>query len=89
MVRGDGGGHVGSGPLDERDRLARGDVLQHHLETRKTLNDAPQMPLDEHRLAVEHVDLRIGHLAVQQQRQADLLHGREHCIAAREIGDTK
>jgi len=88
-VRSDGGGHVGAGPLDERDHLARGDVFQYHLEARKTLDDALQMSLDEHRLAVEHVDLGIGHLAMQQQRQTGLLHGREHRVAAREIGDAK
>jgi hypothetical protein len=33
--------HRQAGALDERHRLARGDVLQHHLEARKALDDAP------------------------------------------------
>ena len=44
-------------------------------------------PLDEHRLAVEEIDRRIGHFAMNQQRQAELLHLGERRITAEEIGN--
>ena len=37
-----------------------------------------QHPLDEHRLAIEDVDLGVGDLAVDQQRHADALEGLKH-----------
>ena len=55
-----------------------GDVLQHHLQPRMAPQQRRQVALDEHRLPIEDVHLRVGHLAVDQQRHADALHGGEH-----------
>ncbi len=41
-------------------------------------DDAAKRPLDEHRLAVEHVDIGVSHLAVDQQRHARALHRGQH-----------
>ncbi|MCY1355917.1 hypothetical protein D9M69_423550 [compost metagenome] len=78
MVRGDGGADVGRGFLDELRGVAGGDVLEHHLQGREALDHAGEMLVDEALLAVEHVDLGAGHLAVHQQRQADFGHGFQH-----------
>jgi hypothetical protein len=51
-------------------RLARGDVLEHHLQRREVAPQRLHHAVDEHRLAVEQVDLGVGHLAVHQQQQA-------------------
>ena len=40
----------------------------------KLLDPFRQIALDEHLLAVEDVDVRIGHLAVHQERHVDLFH---------------
>jgi hypothetical protein len=57
--------------------LQRGDVLQHQAQPRKALQQRRQHALDEDPLAVEDVDLGVGHLAVHQQRQAVCLHARQ------------
>jgi hypothetical protein len=49
-------------------------VLAHDAQLREVGADRLQVTLDEHRLAVEDVDLRIDHLAMHQQRQPDRLH---------------
>ncbi len=72
--------------LNERGGLGRGDVLQHDLELGKSAAQSDEMPLDEHRLAVEHIHLGVGHFAVNQQRHPDLLHGVERRIDALEFG---
>ena len=45
------------------------------------------MALDEHALAVEHVDVRIGHLAVQRQHHAVAFHRGQRRIGIRERSD--
>ena len=40
----------------------------------KSQGQRQQHGVDEHLLAVEEVDRRIGHFAMHQQRQADALH---------------
>jgi hypothetical protein len=75
---------VRPGDLDELRRLARGDVLEHHLEPREALEHRTQRFLDERLLAVEHVDRRVGRFAVHQQRQAELLHLLQRMEAARQ-----
>jgi hypothetical protein len=45
-------------------------VLEHDLQVAAPREQRAQVPVDEHRLAVEDVDLRVGDLAVHQQRQA-------------------
>jgi hypothetical protein len=67
-------------------RLARGDVLHHQLQSRKTFEQRPQHALEKHPLAIEDVDLGCGRLAMHQERHARLLHRFEHTVAARDIG---
>ena len=43
----------------------------------KSAQQRRQHALDEHRLAVEDVDRRIGDLAMHQQRQAERFHARQ------------
>jgi hypothetical protein len=43
--------------------------------------------VDEHRLAVEHVDLGVGHLAVHQQQQAVALHRLQRGVGLADVGD--
>ena len=63
--------------LDELHALAGRDVLQHDLQALMALEQRRQHLVEEHRLAVEDVDLGIGHLAMDQQRHAGLLHRLE------------
>ena len=58
----------------EIDGVGRGDVLQYHLEGREVGEQGRQGALDKNRLAIEDVDVRVGHLAVDEERHADLLH---------------
>ena len=85
MVGGDRGRQVRPGAAYEIGGLAGGDVLQHHLQPRMPRQQRRQMPLDEHRLPVEHIHLRGGYLAVDQQRQADPLHRCEHPIQPADV----
>jgi hypothetical protein len=43
--------------------------------------------LDEHRLAVEDVDLGVGHLAMHQQQQALALHRVQRAVGLADVGD--
>jgi hypothetical protein len=53
-------------------------VLEHQAQAREALHEGSERLLDEDALAVEHVDLRVGRLAVHEQRQVVLLHRLEH-----------
>ncbi len=55
---------------DERDGFARRDVLEHDAQRGKIADDRCELPLDEHALAVEHVDRGIGDFAVDRQHDA-------------------
>jgi hypothetical protein len=46
-----------------------------------------QHGIDEHRLAIEDVHRRIGHLAMHQQRHAELLHARQRRRAFLQVAD--
>ena len=74
MMRRDRAAHAVGMRLDEGHAFAGGDVLQHDLQARMALQQRHQHLVEEHRLAVEDVDVGIGHLAVDQQRHAGLLH---------------
>jgi len=74
VVGGDRGGQRCRALRHELRRIGGGDVLEHHLQARVALQQWLQMALDEHRLAIEDVHRRVGHLAVDQQRHADALH---------------
>ena len=56
------------------------DVLHHDAQLGKVAPQRNQLLVDEHRLAVEQVDVGRGDLAVHQQQQAFALHGLEHRI---------
>ena len=47
-----------------------------------------QLAVDEHALAVEQVDLAVGHLAVHQQRHAGALHGLQGGVGQAQVGHT-
>ena len=44
--------------------LARRDVLDDDAQPGKVADDLRELAIDEHALAIEHVDVRIGHFAV-------------------------
>ncbi len=72
--------------VDEIDRVAGGDVLEHDLEAGQALHQRRQHAFDEARLAVEHVDLGVGDLAMDEKRHADGLHALQHRHDTRDIG---
>jgi hypothetical protein len=80
--RGQGGW---TGP-DEIHRLGRGDVLEHHLETRVVFDDRHQTLLDETALPVEDIHSRVRDLSVHKQRQPLPTHGLEHRVQAPQVG---
>ena len=49
----------------------------------KSRTIAARCALDEHALAIEHVDVGVGDLAVERQHDAEALHRRERGIDAR------
>jgi hypothetical protein len=48
-----------------------------------------QLLLDEHRLAVEQVDIRAGDLAVHQQQDAFALHGFQRGVGLAQVGHAR
>ena len=77
MVRCDGGCGVGPGLRHILRGLAGGDVFQHDFQLRKVTAQRRQVLVDEHGLAVEHINLGISHFAMNQQGHAQVLHGFE------------
>ena len=57
-----------------------------HAQTRKIFHPFRQAPLDEHRFAVENVDVGTDLLAVNQKRHADLFHALEHAHDVAVVG---
>ncbi|MPL73085.1 hypothetical protein SDC9_18878 [bioreactor metagenome] len=66
-----------------------GDVLHHHPQPRGGAAHRVEHALDEHRLAVEDVDGRVGDLAMHAQRQADLGHRLEHAAHLVEVAHAR
>ena len=66
MVRGDGGGQVRARVLHVLRRFLGRDVLEHDLQLGEVLAQRAQDAVDEDGLAVEQVDVGVGHLAVHQ-----------------------
>ena len=64
-----------------------GDVLERDRQLRQRLAQRHQHPLQEHRLAIEDVDIGIGDLAVHAQRHAVRRHGLQHRHDAGDVGD--
>ena len=80
-MRGDRGGQRSPVRATYCDGVARGDVFEHDLQLGEVAPQRHQLALDENRLAIEDVDVRIGDLAVQQQRQLVPLHRFERVVA--------
>ena len=87
VVGGDRGADPVAGLFHVLRRLAGGDVLEDDAQRREVAAQRLEHPVDEHRLAVEDVDVGIGHLAVHQQRHADPLHRLEGGAGLRDVGD--
>ena len=86
VMRGDGGGQVGAGVLHVLRRFLGRDVLEHDLELGEVAAQRAQDAVDEDGLAVEQVDLGVGHLAVHQQQQARALHGLQRPVGLAHVG---
>ena len=87
MVRGDRGRDVRTGRAHELRGFGGGDVLEHHLEPGEAPHQRRQRALDEDALAIEHIDLRPGGLAMHAQHHAELFHALEHRIDLVDRGD--
>ena len=74
MVGGERGGGEGIRLGDVLGGLLGCDVLEDNFQFGEIAPQPNQLGVDEDRLAVEQVDVRVGHLAVHQQRQARTLH---------------
>ena len=85
MVRGNGRGDVRRRRDHVLDRLARGDVLQHQPQSGEATANLRQHRVDEHLFAVERVHIRVGDLAVQQQRQVCFLHRLQRAETVRQL----
>ena len=88
MLRGDRGSDVVRRAGHILGRLARGDVFEHHPQLRQAPHQGFEHSLDEHRLAVEHIDRRVGDFAVHQKRNAELGHRLQRLDRPQDIGHT-
>ena len=68
-------------------RIGRGHMLEHDFQFREVRDHAGKHLVDEDSLPVEDIDLRVGHLAMNQQRHADALHGFQNGADIGDIGD--
>ena len=82
------GGEVISGGHILR-RFLGGDVLEHHLELGHVAAQRCHHAVDEDSLAVKHVDVGIGHLAMHQQQQAMLLHRLQGRVSLADVGHAR
>ena len=55
-------------------RLTGGDVFEYHAQAGQALEQRLEHGIDEYGFAVEHVDGRVGHFTVYQQRHANFRH---------------
>ena len=86
VMGGDGGRQVRPRRLNEAHRFLGGDVFQHHPERGESVQHGGQHGVQEHRLAVEDVDVGRDHLAVDQERHVDLLHALQHRPDSAHVG---
>src|SRR4051812_23143483 len=63
-------------------------MLEHDLKAGEIADHTAQHALDEHCLAVEHIDVRVGYLAVDAQHHPDFLHPLEHGGDVADVGDS-
>ncbi len=68
--------------------LQRSDVLEHNFELGKITPQGDELGVDEHRLAIENIDLRRCHFTMHQQRHAGALHGFQRAVGVAQVGDT-
>ena len=87
MVRRDGAGELGRGAADNLHGLFRRQMLQHHAQAGKRLEERQQRAIDEHALAVEHIDAVARILAMHQERHVVFFHAREYGICLGDVGD--
>jgi hypothetical protein len=73
-----------AGAAHELDRVGGGDVLEHDAQPREVAQQRRQLAVEEHALAVEHVDVGVRDLAVQQQRHVVPFHRRERTARLRQ-----
>ena len=89
MVRSDRGSDIGVGALYKLYRLASGDMFKHNFEARVATKQRQQHAINEHGFAIKNIHRRVGHFAMQQQRQAGFFHRRKHRFAAQQIGHAR
>ena len=89
VMRRDGAGHLRRGRAHEFGADRRRQVLEHDLQAREVAQHRRKAALDEHRLAVEHVDLAAHLLAVDEKAHADPLHARQHRPDMGVVGDAR
>ena len=62
-------------------------MLEDDLQIGEVARQRRQDALDEHRLAVEHIDVGIGHLAMDAKHHADALHPLQRRVDVADVGD--
>ena len=87
MVRGDGRGDIRAAGFDERHGFGGGDMFENDLQRRIIADQPGQGAFDEHRLAIENIDMAVGDFTMDQQRHPDPLHGVQRIADLRDIGD--
>ena len=87
MLRRDRGSNVITATVHEIDGLPRGDMFEDHAQLGQALGQRLEHALDKHRLAIEDVDIRAGHLAVDAKRHTDLGHAFEDAVDLADIRD--
>ena len=86
VMRGEGRREPLGTVLHPRDALARAHVLEDDLEPGEALDQREEAALEEHPLAVEDVHLRVGDLAVDEQRETRLGHGGQRPVGPGQVG---
>ena len=61
-------------------------MFEHDFEHGKVSRQGCERPLDEYRFAIEHVDVGVGHLTMDEQRHPRALHRFEHGGQPRDVG---
>ena len=62
------------------DAIGRGHVFEHHPQGRETHQQGDENIVDEALFPVEDIDVGMGDLAVDQERNGMIAHGGEHGI---------
>ena len=74
MIGRDGAADLRRGAFDEVDAVLRRQMLEDEAQAGKLLHPFRQVAIDERRLAIENIDVRVGILAMHEERHADLFH---------------